>query len=103
MKIGFIGLGNVGRKLSGSLLRNGMDLSVHDLNAKFVADFVSRGATDNVSPKNLMQTCDAVITCLPSPAASDAVVTEMLPTWPFVKFGWKCRPLTPMRLNVLEA
>ena len=79
MKIGFIGLGNVGRKLSGSLLWNGMDLSVHDLNAKFVADFVSRGATDNVSPKNLMQTCDAVITCLPSPTASDAVVTEMLP------------------------
>ena len=56
-----------------------MDLSVRDLNAEFVADFVSRGATDGVSPKNLMQTCDAVITCLPGPAASDAVVTEMLP------------------------
>ena len=79
MKIGFIGLGNVGGKLSGSLLRNGMDLSVHDLNTEFVADFVSRGAIDGVSPAYLMQTCDAVITCLPSPAASDAVVTEMLP------------------------
>ena len=79
MKIGFIGLGNVGGKLSGSLLRNGMDLSVHDLNTEFVADFVSRGAIDGVSPAYLMQTCDAVITCLPSPAASDVVVTEMLP------------------------
>ena len=79
MKIGFIGLGNVGGKLSGSLLRNGMDLSIHDLNTEFVADFVSRGAIDGVSPAYLMQTCDAVITCLPSPAASDAVVTEMLP------------------------
>ena len=79
MKIGFIGLGNVGCKLSGSLLRNGVDLSVHDLNTEFVTDFVSRGATDGVSPAHLMQTCDAVITCLPSPAASDAVVTEMLP------------------------
>ena len=79
MKIGFIGLGNVGCKLSGSLLRNGVDLSVHDLNTEFVTDFVSRGATDGVSPAYLMQTCDAVITCLPSPAASDAVVTEMLP------------------------
>ena len=38
MKIGFIGLGNVGGKLSGSLLRNGMNLSVHDLNSVFVAD-----------------------------------------------------------------
>jgi 3-hydroxyisobutyrate dehydrogenase len=79
MKIGFIGLGNVGCKLSGSLLRNGADLSVHDLNTEFVTDFVFRGATDGVSPTYLMQTCDAVITCLPSPAASDAVVTEMLP------------------------
>ena len=32
MKVGFIGLGNVGGKLSGSLLRNGMDVMVHDLN-----------------------------------------------------------------------
>ncbi len=79
MKIGFIGLGNVGCKLSGSLLRNGMDLSVHDLNTELVTDFVSRGATDGVSPAHLMQTRDDVITCLPSPAASDAVVTEMLP------------------------
>ena len=79
LRIGFIGLGNVGGKLSGSLLRNGMALSVHDLNAEFVADFVSKGASDGVSPAHLMQTCDVVITCLPSPAASDAVVTEMLP------------------------
>ena len=31
MKIGFIGLGNVGGKLAGSLLRNGVDLTVRDL------------------------------------------------------------------------
>ena len=31
MKVGFIGLGNVGAKLSGSLLRNGVDLTIHDL------------------------------------------------------------------------
>ena len=79
MKIGFIGLGNVGGKLSGSLLRNGHDVSVHDLNADFVAEKVAAGATDGKSPANLMQTCDAVITCLPSPAASAAVLEEMLP------------------------
>lgn len=33
MKIAFIGLGNVGGKLAGSLLRNGFDLSVRDLEA----------------------------------------------------------------------
>ncbi|MEO9683678.1 MAG: NAD(P)-dependent oxidoreductase [Tateyamaria sp.] len=79
MKIGFIGLGNVGGKLSGSLLRNGHDVSVHDLNADFVAEKVAAGAKDGKSPANLMQTCDAVITCLPSPAASAAVLEQMLP------------------------
>ena len=79
MKIGFIGLGNVGGKLAGSLLRNDLNLSVHDLNTSFVADFVALGARDGVSPAMLMQNCDVVITCLPNPAASDAVVTEMLP------------------------
>ncbi|MDV3050464.1 MAG: NAD(P)-dependent oxidoreductase [Planktomarina sp.] len=79
MKIGFIGLGNVGGKLAGSLVRNGENLSVHDLNQSFVDDFVARGAKNGVSAQHLMQTCDVVITCLPTPEASSAVVTEMLP------------------------
>jgi 3-hydroxyisobutyrate dehydrogenase len=79
MKIGFIGLGNVGGKLSGSLLRNGTDLVVHDLDADLVALFVAQGAVAGGSPAAMMRDCDAVITCLPSPAASDAVMQEMLP------------------------
>ena len=79
MKIGFIGLGNVGAKLSGSLLRNGTALSVHDLDPDLVAGFVARGAEVGGSPAEMMQACDAVITCLPSPAASAAVMDEMLP------------------------
>jgi len=79
MKVGFIGLGNVGGKLSGSLLRNGVDLAVHDLNSGLVDDVVARGAKRGTSPAQLMRDCDAVITCLPSPAASDAVMQEMLP------------------------
>jgi len=79
MKVGFIGLGNVGGKLSGSLLRNGVDLMVHDLNADLVDTFVAKGAQRGESPEQMMRDCDAVITCLPSPAASDAVMQEMLP------------------------
>ncbi|MEL6619652.1 MAG: NAD(P)-dependent oxidoreductase [Pseudomonadota bacterium] len=79
MKIGFIGLGNVGGKLSGSLIRNGHDVAVHDLNVGFVADKVAAGARDGRGPAQLMQDCDAVITCLPSPAASAAVMDTMLP------------------------
>lgn len=79
MKVGFIGLGNVGGKLSGSLLRNGIDLTVHDLNADLVARFVALGARQADAPAELMRACDAVITCLPSPAASDLVMQQMLP------------------------
>ncbi|MEY8839418.1 NAD(P)-dependent oxidoreductase, partial [Cribrihabitans sp. XS_ASV171] len=79
MKVGFIGLGNVGGKLAGSLLRNGIDLAVHDLNDALVQGFVARGAQAGEDPARIMRACDVVITCLPSPAASDAVVTEMMP------------------------
>ena len=79
MKVGFIGLGNVGAKLSGSLLRNGIDLTVYDLNPDLVADFIAKGARRGENPAQMMRDCDAVITCLPSPAASDAVMQEMLP------------------------
>ena len=79
MKVGFIGLGNVGGKLSGSLLRNGVELMVHDLNEDFVKAKVAAGAVAGGSPARMMRECDAVITCLPSPAASAAVLKEMLP------------------------
>ena len=79
MKVGFIGLGNVGGKLAGSLIRNGVDTYVFDLNADFVAEKVKAGAKDGQSAANLMQVCDAIITCLPTPTASNAVVQEMLP------------------------
>ena len=79
MRVGFIGLGNVGAKLSGSLLRNGVDLYVHDLETELVAGFVARGARDGGSPAQLLQACDTVITCLPSPAACAAVMEQMLP------------------------
>ncbi|MCV0427981.1 MAG: NAD(P)-dependent oxidoreductase [Roseibium sp.] len=74
MRVGFIGLGNVGGKLAGSILRNGYELTVHDLDQDLVDGFVERGAGRGTSPKHLAETCDVVITCLPSPAACAAVV-----------------------------
>jgi len=74
MKIGFIGLGNVGGKLAGSLIRNGFDTVVRDLDEALVATFVEQGASAGDSPAAMIRDCDAVITCLPSPAASAAVI-----------------------------
>ena len=78
MRIGFIGLGNVGGKLSGSLLRNGIDLTVFDLDSEKVQAAVAKGARAAESPAAMMRDCDGVITCLPSPSASDAVMQQML-------------------------
>ena len=74
LKVGFIGLGNVGGKLSGSLLRNGYDLMVRDLDRDIAQPFIDGGATFAESPKEMAEACDLVITCLPSPAASAAVM-----------------------------
>lgn len=81
MAVGFIGLGNVGGKLAGSLVRNGVDLFVHDLDANAVARFAEMGAQVADSPADMITKCDTVITCLPSPAASRAVVEDMLPSF----------------------
>ncbi len=79
MAVGFIGLGNVGEKLAGSLLRNGENLTVYDLDPARVAALTTRGAKGGEGPAPLMRDCDTIITCLPSPAASDAVIQELLP------------------------
>ncbi len=72
--IGFIGLGNVGGKLAGSILRNGMALMVRDIDSNVAAPFLEAGAQWADSPKAMAQACDIVITCLPSPEASSAVM-----------------------------
>ena len=74
MNIGFIGLGNVGGKLAGSLLRNGFDLTVRDLDRDAARRFLDAGAHWGETPARMMESCDAVITCLPTPAASAAVL-----------------------------
>ena len=67
MKIGFIGLGNVGGKLAGSLLRNNFDLTVRDLDNNLTQSFKDLGAKVANSSKELAEQVDLIITCLPSP------------------------------------
>ena len=67
MKIGFIGLGNVGGKLAGSLLRNKFNLTVRDLDQNLTKSFIDQGSKVANSAKELTEQVDLVITCLPSP------------------------------------
>ena len=74
MKIGFIGLGNVGGKLAGSLLRNNFDLTVRDLDETLTNSLKDLGAKVAKSPKELAEKSDLIITSLPSPEVSAEVM-----------------------------
>ena len=74
MKIGFIGLGNVGGKLASSLLRNNFDLTVRDLDERLTKPLKDLGAKVAKSPKELAEQTDLIITSLPSPEVSAEVM-----------------------------
>ncbi|MDA7984976.1 MAG: NAD(P)-dependent oxidoreductase [Alphaproteobacteria bacterium] len=74
MKVGFIGLGQVGGKLAGSLLRNGVSLTVRDLDKNAARGLLDGGARWGESAAEMGEACDVVITCLPSPEVSALVV-----------------------------
>lgn len=75
-RVGFIGLGNLGSKLAGSLLRNGVDLTVRDLDRSAAEPLLAAGAGWADSPRQMAEAVDVVITCLPSPAISAAVMED---------------------------
>ncbi|MCC5969860.1 MAG: NAD(P)-dependent oxidoreductase [Pararhodobacter sp.] len=79
MQYGFIGLGNLGGALAASLAREGFALVVHDRDPAARTALEAVGATWADSPEELAAQVDAVITCLPSPAASEAVLDAFLP------------------------
>ena len=74
MKVGFIGLGNVGGKLAGSLLRNKFDLTVRDLDENLTQPFLKQGAKIANTAKELAEKVDLIITCLPSPEICSEVM-----------------------------
>ncbi len=74
MKIGFIGLGNVGGKLAGSLIRNNFDVTVKEIDESLINEFKKLGAKVAKSPKELAEQTDLIITSLPSPEVSAEVM-----------------------------
>ena len=78
MRYGYIGLGNLGGHLAASLLREGFEVTVHDVNRDLAKRLTDAGAKWADSVGDLAANVDAVITCLPSPAVSEKVVGEIL-------------------------
>jgi 3-hydroxyisobutyrate dehydrogenase len=73
-RLGFVGLGNLGRHLAASLLRAGFPLTVHDRDESAAAPLLEAGATWAGSPAAVAAASDTVLTCLPSPRAVADVV-----------------------------
>lgn len=65
-KIGFIGLGIMGKPMSKNLLKAGYDLTVCDINAAAVAEVVALGAKSAATPKDVAAQTDIVVTMLPN-------------------------------------
>ena len=74
MNVGFVGLGNLGTHLAASVLRAGHSLCVHDLDRSAARSLEAAGAQWADSPRAVAQATGVVLTCLPSPAAVNAVV-----------------------------
>ncbi len=78
MRYGYIGLGNLGGHLAASLLREGFDVTVNDIDRSLADRHVKAGGKWAESPNLLAEQVDCVITCLPSPAVSEKVLSQIL-------------------------
>ena len=76
MQYGFIGLGTIGRHLAGNLQRGGFPLIVHDISQNAAKSLLDLGAKWAESPAKVAEQCDTVITCLPSPGATQEVLAD---------------------------
>ena len=77
MKIGFIGLGIMGKPMSKNLLKAGYELVVMDRNLDTVGEIVALGATAADTPKAVAEQSDVIITMLPnSPQVKDVALGE---------------------------
>jgi 3-hydroxyisobutyrate dehydrogenase len=73
MRVGFIGLGNMGEPLAGFVLKAGFSLVVHDIRREAAATLLAQGAIWADSPAEVAARCDVICTCVPGPPEMQAV------------------------------
>lgn len=66
MRIGYLGVGNMGQPMAGKLLDGGHELWVHDISEDAMRPLLERQARRAASPKELADSCDTVIVALPT-------------------------------------
>lgn len=73
-RLGFVGLGRMGRPMAHNLLRAGYELTVHNRSRAVVDALAREGARAANSPLLVAAASELVFTCLPTPAAVEAVI-----------------------------
>ena len=76
MKIGFIGLGIMGKPMSRNLLKAGFELIVYDIDETAVKIIEKAGAKPASSPKEVAQNSDVIITMLPKASIGKSVLED---------------------------
>jgi len=79
IRIGFIGLGNVGSKVANNILKKEYSLYVYDFNEKSSKNLIIKGANLCKSLDELVNNVTVIITCLPSPKSVKNVILDCLP------------------------
>ncbi|MES2171678.1 MAG: NAD(P)-dependent oxidoreductase, partial [Actinomycetota bacterium] len=73
-RVGFIGVGHMGKHMAASLIRNGFDVVICDSRPEARQEEVLAGATWAETPADAARGALAVVTSLPGPVQVDAVV-----------------------------
>jgi 3-hydroxyisobutyrate dehydrogenase len=87
MKIGWIGLGNIGRVMASNLMKAGYHLIVHDLEYKAAENLIFSGAEWAATPQALASKADSIITSLPGPPQVRAVMEGALGVFSGIRSG----------------
>jgi 3-hydroxyisobutyrate dehydrogenase-like beta-hydroxyacid dehydrogenase len=74
MKVGFIGVGQMGIHMARNIRKAGFDLVVHDASKDAAARLLESGAEWAGTPAAVAESCRMVITCLPTPQIVEDVV-----------------------------
>ena len=74
MRVGFIGLGNMGAPMAGFVRQAGFPLMVHDLRRNSASPLIERGAVWADSPREIAAQCDVVCVCVPGPPEMRTVI-----------------------------
>ena len=102
MIIGFIGLGNLGEKLAATLLRNGLDLIIHDKFKENGSKLITSGAKWEDKPIELAKKSDIIITCLPSPIICAQVMESEIGVIKGFSAGKIWRPVLSSSLLIMD-